>query len=97
MVAGAVGINPELVANDSAGPRFPLETGHVDRQHLGTNEALVEQGQPVVLGGRGDSQQHNSPPTHRGPGQERLAPRLAAWQNFGCWGENVACQMSALG
>lgn len=62
VIAGAVGVNTELVANDSAGPGFPLETGHMDRQDLGTDEALVEQGEPVVLGGRGESQQHNGPP-----------------------------------
>lgn len=78
MVAGAVGINPELVANDSAGPGFPLETGHVDRQHLGTNEALVKQGQPVVLGAEGTVSSTTAPATHRGRGQERLASLLAA-------------------
>lgn len=79
MVAGAVGVNAKLVTNDPAGPGLPLETGHVYCQHLGTNEPLVEQGQPVVLGDRGESQQHNSPLAHSGNGQERLASLLAFW------------------
>lgn len=66
MVAGTVGINAELVTNNPARPGFPLETGHVDCQDLGTNEALVEQGQPVVLGSKGDSQQHNGPHNSHG-------------------------------
>jgi len=72
VVAGAVGVDAELVANDPARPGLPLETGHVDRQHLGTDEALVEQGQPVVLGAEGTVSSTTVPPTHREEGLASL-------------------------
>lgn len=49
MVVCAVSINPQFVPNHTARPWLPLEPSYMHSQDLGPDEALVQEGEPVVL------------------------------------------------
>lgn len=49
VVAGAVGVDPQLVSYDPSRLRLPLKSGHPDSQDPRTDETLEDQGEPVIL------------------------------------------------
>lgn len=49
VVAGAVGVDPQLVSYDPSWLWLPLKSGHPDSQDPRTNETLEDQGEPVIL------------------------------------------------